>query len=312
MAAKEFTRRKEQTMKKSKFLIPVLALGLLAGCAPETTCSSCSTTTDGIEPVTFAQQCEEAGIEFTWVDPNAAIAEAETKPAEGEEDCVEAAGTLETSYTAEAGGSYYTYEYMVKRSGLKYAEYYWAPLADWTPGRGETEDDKPTGAKTIAEAAELDNAEYVTALFPNDGAEYYVATYSNSIATKVFIATGLDGVTHTAVYNTAASYDAETNVATWMPGITSIEGIGNAILESGKCDVIMYEYNPTSNDKVGPGARNFGARMECELNVEASSLMLSTGDTITGTAIGNIGDTLPENAYYYHPALEVVKMYSLG
>lgn len=290
-------------MKKSMFLVPLAALGLLASCTQSGTSSvTCSEPTT-ITPATFAQQCEEAGVEFTYVDPNAAITVAETKPAAGEEDCVAATGTVETSYTAEKGGSYYTYKYMAQRSALKYYHYYWAEPA---------EDSEDATATTIAEAAALENAEYVTDLFPNDGKEYYVASYSNSIATKTFVAVGSEGNIQTAVYNTSAAYDETTNVATWTPGITSISGIGNAILESGKCNVVMYEYNPTSNDKVGPGGRNFGARMECVLNLEKSTLMLKDNTTITGSEIGEIGDKLPENGYYFRPCLEVVKMYSLG
>ena len=290
-------------MKKSMFLVPLAALGLLAGCA-ETGTSTSTPTTPTVTPATFAQQCEAAGVEFTYVDPNTGITEAETKPAEGEEDCVAATGTLETSYTAEKGGSYYTYKYMVERSGLKYFHYYWAEPDEKTTAETAT---------TIAEAAALDNAEYVTELFPNDGKEYYVASYSNSLATKTFVAVGNEGNIQTAIYNTTAKYDEATNVATWMPGITSITGIGNAIMESGKCNVVMYEYNPTSSDKVGPGARNFGARMECVLNLEKSTLMLNDKKTtLTGAQIGKIGDKLPENGYYFHPCLEVVKMYSLG
>ena len=289
-------------MKKSMFLVPLAALGLLASCA-ETGTSTSTPTTPTVTPATFAQQCEEAGVEFTYVDPNAGITEAETKPAAGEEDCVAATGTKETSYTAEKGGSYYTYKYMVERSGLKYFHYYWAEP-----------DEKTTAATatTITEAAALDNAEYVTELFPNDGKEYYVASYSNSLATKTFVAVGLEGNIQTAIYNTTAKYDEATNVATWTPGITSISGIGNAILESGKCNIVMYEYNPTSSDKVGPGARNFGARMECVLNLEKSTLQLTDKTTLTGAEIGEIGDKLPENGSYFRPCLEVVKMYSLG
>ena len=293
----------ENSMKKTKLLIPVLALGLLAGCAP-------STTTE-ITPVTFAQQCELAGIEFTYVDPNAAISTPEVKPAAGEEDCVPATGTVETSYTAAKGGSYYTYKYMVERSGLKYATYYWTEATEET-AEGES-------ATTLAEAAALENAKYMTEVFPEDGKAYTISSYSNTIATKTFVSVGKDGGIQTAVYNTAATYDAATNTAAWQPGITSITGIGDAILESGKCNVVMYEYNPTSGDKVGPGNRNFGARMECELVLEKSTLTVTTGEgedktteTLTGSDIGEIGGKLPEGSSYFKPYLKVTAMYSLG
>lgn len=305
----------ENSMKKTKILVPVLALGLLAGCAPRTTSetTSSTSTTPTAVPTTFAEQCKAAGIAFTYEDPNAAIYEKETKPAdEADIDAVTAEGTLETSYTAAAGGSYYTYEYMIERSNLNYSHYYWEDIENWKPSPYNPTEAAPAAADTLQEAAALTNAKYVTDLFPEDGKEYYVASYSNKLATKTFVSEGTDGVIHTAVYNLGGSYDAETNTASFVPGITSVDGIGSAILESGKATMIMYEYNPTSGDKVGPGARNFGARMELTLNLEKSTLMLEDMTTIEGSAIGNIGDALPENAYYFHPYLEVTAMYSLG
>lgn len=101
-------------MKKTKILIPLLALGLLAGCGGT---STSSTPTSSSEPETvivavrtFEEQLKAAGIEgYTYVDPNADIYEAETKPAEGEEDVVAGASGAGTDfYPASGGGSYYT------------------------------------------------------------------------------------------------------------------------------------------------------------------------------------------------------------
>lgn len=292
-------------MKKSMFLVPLAALGLLASCAESGT---------SVAPTTFAEQCEAAGVTFTYEDPNAAIYEKETKPANAEDiDAVTASGTLETSYTAEKGGSYYTYEYMIERANLNYSVYYWEDIENWTPSPYNPNEEAPATATTIADAATLEGAKYVSELFPNDGKEYYVASYSNKLATKTFVSADKDGNIHTAVYNLGGTYDAATNTASFVPGITSVEGIGSAILESGYATMIMYEYNPTSNDKVGPGNRNFGARMTLKLNLEKSTLMLKDmATTLKGTEIGNIGDALPADAYYFHPCLEVVSMYALG
>lgn len=293
-------------MKKISLVATALAAVLLAGCAETTTttgtsCPECEepeTTIVGY--TTFEEQLKAYGITgYTYEDPNAAVYEKETVPESEEDWDIGLSGTADTSYTAEAGGSYYTYEYMVKRLGLQYYTYYWAEVT------AETEEGTPT-ATTLEEAAKLEDAKYVSEIFPNDNKEYYIAEYHNSICTKTIIFEDADGNLHSAVYGGMSGAIG----ADGVPVITC--GAYNAVtpagvLHSGKAKILIYEYNYFSNDKVGPGARNFGCRLDVELDVAATTWM-----GVTDPSGIQIGGTLPAGCFGARLALRVTSMHSLG
>lgn len=283
-------------MKKTKILIPLLALGLLAGCGGT---STSSTPTSSSEPETvivtvrtFEEQLKAAGIEgYTYVDPNADIYKTETKPAEGEEDVVAGASGEGTDfYPASGGGSYYTLDYMVTRANLKYYHYYWS----------ESEE----GAKTLAEASKLENAQYVSDLFPNDGKTYSVASYSNAVATKTLVTIDNEGNLSASIYGMGASKIDNNYYITGA--LTNKKTVAN-LVKNGKGLVVMYEYNPTSNDKTGPGGRNFGCRLAVELDFDKT-----TFSTSEGAVTLKLGDDVPSNLSAAMVKLKVTTMYTLG
>lgn len=296
-------------MKKPILLTAAIAAAtLLASCGDGSTCSSCPAGSEGTataQPTTFAEQLKAAGIDFTYEDPNAAIYEAETKPADEDIDCIAGASGTGTDYYPAGTGSYYTFEYMVERANTKYYGYYWENIENWKPSQYNPNAEAPASAATLEAAAALEGAEHMTEVFPNDGESYYVASYSNAIATKTIVTTDADGVISTAVYGMGAKMEGDT--AYFTGSITNKTTLHN-LIEIGEGMIIMYEYNPTSNDKTGPGNRNFGCRVTFEVDWEKSIFTSADG---SGTIKVTPG-TVPENLGYGSVQLKCTALYTLG
>ena len=295
-------------MKKPYFLLSLLAAtAMLASCGGDGTSTTTPVSSSEAPaqeiPTTFAEQLEMAGITgYTYVDPNAPIYETETVPEDGIGDCqTGASGTGTDYYLPSGGGSYYTLEWMVERANLQYYNYFWSE-----PTEKDIENGVET-ATTLAEAAELEGAEYMDDVFPNDGKEYKVDNKHNAVATKSLVTSDLEGNYTVAVYGLGASYDAETNTATFSGAVTNKTTLHNLIL-TGEGEILVYEYNPTSDDKVGPGNRNYGCRVRVEVNFETSTWMAADNKTSLTVEKG----TIPENLGFGSVKLDVTAMYTLG
>ena len=88
--------------------------------------------------------------------------------------------------------------------------------------------------------------------------------------------------------------------------LTNKKTVAN-LVKNGKGLVVMYEYNPTSNDKTGPGARNFGCRLAVELDFDKT-----TFSTKEGPVTLKLGDDVPSNLSAAMVKLKVTTMYTLG
>lgn len=277
-------------MKKSKLLVPVLALALLASCAG--TSSSSGATTPTLEAKTFQDQITLAGIEgYTYVDPNESLYEKETAPSDGQGDVISGASGGDY-YPASGGGSYYTLERMYERANLQYYIYSWEETSAENENVG-------TGATTLQQAVKLENAEHITDMFPNDGKEYVIAEAHNAVATKTLITS--DGTDYNvAVYGMGAV--KEDNKYYFSGAITMKPTLKN-LVKTGEGKIIMYEYNPTSTDKTGPGNRNYGCRVDVKLDFAKSTF---------GDYKPTLGEDLPDTVAYGMVKLEVTALYTLG
>lgn len=274
-------------MKKSLLLVSLLSVGMLAACGP--TSSSSNST---VEPKTFQEQLKAAGITLAYEDPNAPISQTIEKPADEDIDCVAGVSGDGTDYYP-GEGSYYTYDQMVERANLKY--YY---SVTWE----ETEKD---GAKTLKEASELANAKYVTDLFPNDGKAYTIKMSGNSLATKTVVTKDEEGNLYAAIYGMGARKHENGNY--YVTGTITTKATLTNLVKSGTAMVVMYEYNPTTGDKMGAGARNYGCRLKVSLDAELSKLSVN-GETVAPV----VGEDLPAGTAYGSVFLKVDAMYTIG
>ena len=242
----------------------------------------------------FRAQCEEAGITVPeYVDPNAPISEAEGTVSEEEADVVTGASGPNSDYYAGAG-SYQTLEYMAKRFAMKY--YY---SVTW---KEVTEAEEGTTASTLEEAAALANAKYIRQKFPNDGKNYSIEMKGNALASKTLITQDSEGNVTAAIYG-MGQITLENGSYFIRVAVTNKATLTN-LLETRKGLIVVYEYNPTTGDKMGAGARNFG----CRLVVSVYSQKSVFND---GTTIGD-ATQLPAGAKSATFYLKVEEMWTIG
>ena len=234
-----------------------------------------SPVAEAVTEETFADQCKAAGIDFTYEDPNASIYDFQTTDA-AVDVITHASG--KAKYVDETDGPCIrTPLDLAARSAVKVKVYYW--IAD------------ENGVSTLEEAAKLENAQYVSVPFPNDGGKYAIKLQSNGLGT-----------------NTVVTID-ENNEPT-----VAIFGLKYTVDENGT-DV----YNPFTEKKIGIGARNAGARVQCELDQQRSMLTTIPAEGETAQKI-SVADYLAmdedaRNAIqikYITMVAKVVALYSIG
>lgn len=232
-----------------KLLVMLLALSLCA-------CSTATTKEDepkepAITPVTFEQQLQLAGIEFTYTDPNAEIYDfTSTDPTID----IQTGASGEPLYVNdEIAPTIRSAQDLVARKSVKYMVYEWI------------EDEK--GVATLEEAAQLEDAQFVSALFPNDGKKYIVQGKGNSLGSCVLSTVNSDGEPNSAIFGLSFVNDETDSSRVLLKGtvMARTETVKN-ILEGSTILVTYYEYNPTVSLKMGVGSRNAGARVECVLD----------------------------------------------
>ena len=283
-------------MKKQYFLLSLLAAGtLLASCGGgDTTCSSCpSATTPEPEVVVvtnFAEQLKAAGITgYTYEDPNAAYYTYEELPTDGDYDLEVGASSGHES-ASTTSHSYYTFDFAMSRINTYWQNYNWKEAEDEEVG---------TGAKTLAEAAKLTNAKYVSEIFPNDGKEYVIEnTRGWCYASTSFATVDADGSPRISEAIPSASKGED---GTWNINLFSApKTLNENLVRTGECMLLLYEYHQDE------GYCN-GGRIVCEVDFEATTL--SAGGESTKL---NKGDTLPESYSYVRFVLKATNLYSMG
>ena len=293
-------------MKKPILLTAAIAAAtLLASCGGDgSTCSSCPDGSEGanIAPITFAQQCEAEGIDFTYVDPNAAYYTPEALPSNTDDIDLELGGSTDAAGNpadneSETSSSYYTIDYAMSRLTTRWLTYTWAE-----PGKDDTET-----ASTIAEAAQLDNAEYVTDLFPNDGKEYVIEVKS--------------GYPYAAVSYSTVDVDGAPRVSTAIPDATSkgddgiwritdiftMKEMAYNMVRTGETVALLYEWHADEG-------LCYGGRLALEVDFEETYAALTGADGLTQVKLekGMTKEEFPANTYYVSFSLKVTHLYSMG
>ncbi len=232
-------------MKKLLTLVFVLALTACSTPAEKNTSEST------ITPVTFEQQLQLEGIEFTYSDPNAGIYDFTST--DTSVDVQTGASGNPLYVNDEIAPTIRTAQDLVNRKSVKYSIYEWV------------EDE--SGVSTLEEAAQLEDAQYVSALFPNDGKKYIIKASSNSIGTCVLSTVNAQGEPNAAVFGMNFINDENDSSRVLLSGsiMAYTESVAN-ILNGSPILVTYYEYNPTTSLKMGVGSRNAGARVECVLD----------------------------------------------
>ena len=259
--------------------------------------------TPAAQEMTFADQCKEAGVDFTYEDPNADIYDFVTTDASVD---VKTSASGKAKYVDETDGPCIrTPLDLAARSAVKVKVYYW--IAD------------ENGAATIADAAKLENAQYVSYPFPNDGGKYSVKLQSNGLGTNTVVTINADNEPTVAIFGLKYTVD-ENGVDVYTSCAVMAETATYRNLIAGSPIMISYyEYNPYSEKKIGIGARNAGARVKCELDTERSTLT-------TVPAEGEKAQTLTVAEYlamdeaaraaitikYIKMVAKVVELYSIG
>ena len=269
--------------------------------------SSSSSSASVVSDNPFADQLKAAGLTaVTYEDPNAPISEPVEKPAnEADIDVITGASGTNTDYYTNNGGSYWTLDQMVKRANMKY--YY---SVDWAEATAKSADaDKAT---TLAQAAALANAKYIKAAFPNDGKTYVIKMSGNGIASKTFMTLDKDNNMFCAVFG-ASALKADNGNYYIHCALTMKTTLVNMVL-NGKVKVLVYEYNATSSSKAGPGARNYGCRLDTTVDTDMSYYYAASTATPLTEAEKKItiGETIATNVRGAYIYLKVNKMYTLG
>ncbi len=241
---------------KLKFSAVLAGVLLLAGCsqAPAQQDTSAGTT---ITPITFQQQCELEGIELAYEDPNAKIYQFSSSDKSVEVTTGASGAPL---YMDESiSDQIHTKEDLLARSNTKYQIYFW--------------EESEEGASTLEEAAKLENAIYVSDLFPNDGKKYVVGNSSNSLAAKAMVTVNAEGEPNVAVFGLPFRQDEEDSTVVYLGGslMANNETFQN-LVNGSTVLVLYYEYNPTTTLKMGVGTRNAGARVLCDLDAEKTMI----------------------------------------
>lgn len=253
--------------------------------------------------VTFAEQCAAAGVDFTYEDPNASVWDYASTDATIDV-ATHASGAAKYVDETE-GGCIKTVADLAARSATKYKVYYW--IAD------------ENGAATIADAAKLENAQYVSYPFPNDGGKYAVKLQSNSIGTNTVITVDADGQPCAAIFGLSYKMDDAGDVYT-SSAIMAETATYRNIMAGSSVMISYYEYNFTSEKKIGVGTRNAGARVSVEMDEELSTLTMNNtdenGKAIKMTVAAYKALSEQEQAAYSVRYLtfkaKVVALYSIG
>lgn len=153
------------------------------------------------EPQTFQEQCAKAGIEISYKDPNAHLAEWDADLDEGKEsdliptlDAMSGA-SFGTTYNspAQQASTIKTFEQYADRQNQKIKTYRWYPK-EQTAGMREGlyfEISRPA-VSSLEEASKIPEAKYVTELFPEEDAsednKYKLAAMVGFPGTTTFLA----------------------------------------------------------------------------------------------------------------------------
>jgi len=277
-------------MKKTLlFSLLLISTAGLAGCDSAANSSAIAsvseiatsevTSTATLSANTFEDQCILAGIDLTYEDPNAAITATEDH-SDGEGDIVTAGASSSTGKYESIN----TYEELAYRGSLRYATYYWTNDVNFTAGYSLVDCGQAT---TLAEAANLEDAKYVTEMFPNDNTEYTLACSMYSIGQTVFTTADQEGNTNVAFFGAAAGFavDEEGNptlTVGWMGFGDSVKNI----ITSGKTEVVYIEYFPERILKSGTNGRTYGCKVQCEVDFSKTNLIgmdYYTKTPVTGT-----------------------------
>ncbi len=218
--------------------------------------------------LTFHDQCVAAGIAHTYVDPNADVYDfVTTDPTV--DVLTHASG--KAKYVDETDGPCIKTEAdLVARSANKMSVYYW--LAD------------ENGVATLEEAAALENAQYVSRPFPNDGQKYIIELRKNSIGTNLIVTVDETGFPFAAVYGLSWKLESNGTDCYASCSVMAETATMKNILNGSPILITYYEYNPYSELKIGVGNRNAGARLYCELDEERATLTFNDKDA-EGNAI---------------------------
>lgn len=242
-------------------LVSLTGLMALAGCG-----SAGSSGTNGgsslpAAATTFSEQLQAAGISLTHEDPNPGFEKTEGGNADAE---LTTGGSNKVLYGA---ASITSYDELLYRASLSYKEYSWKEVTD-------TEKTTVYAAK-LADAAKLENAKYVTDLFPNDGKNYEISVSKNAIGTKTFATADATGTPNIAVFGAGFAKDTSGSTPVYYVNATYLtSGITTTnLLNSGKGTMLYYEYNYVSFDKMGPGKRNYGCRVDFEVDFANTKIM---------------------------------------
>jgi hypothetical protein len=248
------------------------SLGLVSCNSTENSTGTGSESQVQAVATTFQEQLTNAGLKVTYVDPNPDFTKTEGAVA-GYPDAT-TGGSNAPLYTAASISSF---PELLYRSSLKYVEYYW------------NKTDGTTGVKTLADAAKLDDAKYMTALFPNDGNFYEIKSFKNAIGTKTFATADATGNVNMAVFGAAISSETVGETTTYFVNATYLtSGITTTnLLNTGKGELLYYEYNYASNDKMGPGTRNYGCRVDFTVDFSNTSITKADKSKVTITEKGN-------------------------
>ena len=291
-------------MKKPILLTALLAATtLLASCGEGTTCSSCPDGSEGanIAPITFAQQCEAEGIDFTYEDPNAAYYIPEALPSNTDDIDLELGGSTDAAGNpadneSETSSSYYTIDYAMSRLTTYWMTYTWAEAAA---------DDTET-ASTIAEAAQLDNAKYVTDLFPNDGKEYVIEVKRGwPYAAVSYSTVDEDG---TPRVSTAIPGARKGDDGIWrMTGYITMKEMTYNMVRTGEAMALLYEWHADEG-------LCYGGRLALEVDFEETYAAVPGADGMTQVTLekGMTKEDLPATASYVVFSLKVTHLYSMG
>ena len=250
-----------------------------------------NTDVDTVSQATVSSEAVIAAV-------NAALSRAEKGEVDTVASPVAEAVTEETfADQCKAAGIDFTYEdpNLAARSAVKVKVYYW--IAD------------ENGVSTLEEATKLENAQYVSVPFPNDGGKYAIKLQSNGLGTNTVVTIDENNEPTVAIFGlkyTSCAVMAET--ATYRNLIA-----GSPIVIS------YYEYNPFTEKKIGIGARNAGARVQCELDQQRSMLTTIPAEGETAQKI-SVADYLAmdedaRNAIqikYITMVAKVVALYSIG
>ena len=194
---------------------------------------------------------------------------------------------------------------LAARSAVKVKVYYW--IAD------------ENGVSTLEEATKLENAQYVSVPFPNDGGKYAIKLQSNGLGTNTVVTIDENNEPTVAIFGLKYTVDENgTDVYTSCAVMAETATYRNLIAGS-PIVISYYEYNPFAEKKIGIGARNAGARVQCELDQQRSMLTTIPAEGETAQKI-SVADYLAmdedaRNAIqikYITMVAKVVALYSIG